>query len=93
MQIFYLRLQRVMDRRSFIQLVGSAPLLGTISTAVGVTSIYGIRLWPAPDHTRVVLDLDGQVEYKLASSGKPEKNNLTVEWCAAYLGARCTRRK
>lgn len=74
-----------MDRRSFIQLVGSAPLLGTISTAVGVTSIYGIRLWPAPDHTRVVLDLDGQVEYKLASSGKPEKITLRLSGAQPIL--------
>ncbi|HIJ34897.1 MAG TPA: hypothetical protein HPP65_10890, partial [Gammaproteobacteria bacterium] len=48
-----------LNRRRFIQLVGSVPLLGTIpAVRAEMTSIYGIRLWPAPDHTRIVLDLD-----------------------------------
>ncbi len=63
-----------LDRRRFLQLAGSLPLLGTIPAAADeVTSIYGIRLWPAPDHTRVVLDLDRGVDYKLTKSGSPGK--------------------
>lgn len=68
------------NRRRFLQLVGSVPLISTIPTATAeITSIFGIRLWPAPDHTRVVLDLDQQVEYKLSTSRKPGKVVLKLK--------------
>ncbi len=60
------------NRRRFLQLVGSVPLLSAMPTAQAeITSIFGIRLWPAPDHTRVVLDLDQPVQYKLSTRLKP----------------------
>ena len=63
-----------LNRRRFLQLVGSVPLLSTMPVAqADITSIFGIRLWPAPDHTRVVLDLDQPVQYKLSTSRKPGK--------------------
>lgn len=63
-----------MDRRGFLQIAGSLPLVGALPARAGdVTSIFGIRLWPAPDHTRIVLDLDSKVEYKLSKSGNPDK--------------------
>ncbi|MBT6878606.1 MAG: LysM peptidoglycan-binding domain-containing protein [Gammaproteobacteria bacterium] len=69
-----------LNRRRFIQLVGSVPLLGTIpAVRAEMTSIYGIRLWPAPDHTLIVLDLDRQVEYTLSSGKSPHKVVLTLK--------------
>ncbi len=66
-------------RRRFLQVAGSLPLLGMVpARADGAVSIYGIRLWPAPDHTRIVLDLDREVEYKLSRSGNPGKIRLTL---------------
>ncbi len=63
-----------LGRRRFLQLVGTLPLLGTIPLAKAeITAIYGIRLWPAPDHTRIVLDLDQPVEYKLSTTQQPAK--------------------
>ena len=75
-----------LDRRRFLQLAGSLPLLGAVSAAAeGVTSIYGIRLWPAPDHTRVVLDLDQGVEYELSKSGSPGKIILKMSQAQPIL--------
>ncbi len=70
----------MMDRRDFLQIAGTLPLLGAVPVAASdITSIFGIRLWPAPDHTRIVLDLDQGVEYKLSKSGNPGKVILKLE--------------
>lgn len=37
------------------------------------TEVDGVRLWRAPDHTRLVFDLDGPVEHKLFSLSSPER--------------------
>ncbi len=66
-------------RRRFLQIAGSLPLLGVVpARASGAASIFGIRLWPAPDHTRIVLDLDQKVDYKLSRSGNPGKITLRL---------------
>lgn len=36
-------------------------------------SLYGVRLWRAPDHTRIVLDMSGQVMYKLFQLNNPNR--------------------
>lgn len=69
-----------LGRRRFLQLVGTVPLLSAIPVAQAeITSIFGIRLWPAPDHTRIVLDLDQPVQYKLSTSRKPGKVVLKLK--------------
>ncbi|MBT7308373.1 MAG: LysM peptidoglycan-binding domain-containing protein [Gammaproteobacteria bacterium] len=74
------------ERRRFLQLVGSVPLLGAMPLLKAeVTSIYGIRLWPAPDHTRIVLDLDQRVDYKLTSSSHPAKITLRLNQAQPIL--------
>ncbi len=35
------------------------------------TSISGVRVWPAPDHTRIVFDLNAPVEHKIFILEKP----------------------
>jgi N-acetylmuramoyl-L-alanine amidase len=37
------------------------------------THINGLRMWTAPDHTRLVFDLDGTVEHKLFTLSNPER--------------------
>ena len=37
------------------------------------SSVEGVRFWRAPDHTRVVLDLDSQAEHKVFSLKKPSR--------------------
>ncbi|MDX8403351.1 MAG: N-acetylmuramoyl-L-alanine amidase [Mariprofundaceae bacterium] len=36
-------------------------------------TINDVRLWTAPDHTRLVFDLDGSIEYKVFPLHKPER--------------------
>lgn len=41
-------------------------------------AIEGIRVWRAPDHTRIVLDLSGPVEYVIAPLSNPERLVLDI---------------
>ncbi|PJA31717.1 MAG: N-acetylmuramoyl-L-alanine amidase, partial [Zetaproteobacteria bacterium CG_4_9_14_3_um_filter_53_7] len=36
-------------------------------------ALRDIRLWTAPDHTRLVLDLSGKIEYELFRLHDPER--------------------
>ena len=47
--------------------------LMALSALAAVVDVKGIRTWPAPDHTRVVLDIDGPVEYALFVLRDPDR--------------------
>ena len=42
-------------------------------TALGANRIDGIRVWPAPENTRIVFDLKNKPEYKYFSLSNPER--------------------
>ena len=55
---------------------GSTPILATAflwSLAAGAAQVENVRTWPAPDHTRVVFDLDAPVEYTVFALKDPER--------------------
>jgi N-acetylmuramoyl-L-alanine amidase len=41
-------------------------------------TVNGVRVWRAPDHTRIVLDLDAPVQHSLTLSGNPDRIILDV---------------
>jgi N-acetylmuramoyl-L-alanine amidase len=41
--------------------------------AQAATQIEGVRLWPAPDHTRLVLDTAGSVEHNVFALSGPSR--------------------
>jgi len=43
------------------------------SAAWAASAVQDIRLWTAPDHSRLVLDLSGEITYKLFRLHKPER--------------------
>lgn len=43
------------------------------SSAVFAANINGVRLWRAPDHARVVLDLNASVDYKIFALDNPHR--------------------
>ena len=45
----------------------------TLQSAYAATSVNDIRMWTAPDHTRLVLDLSHQVQYDLFQLHNPER--------------------
>ncbi|OIO67055.1 MAG: N-acetylmuramoyl-L-alanine amidase [Zetaproteobacteria bacterium CG1_02_53_45] len=58
----------------FSKIVGLLLLLLFSSAAQADTgALRDIRLWTAPDHTRLVLDLSGKIEYELFRLHNPER--------------------
>ena len=49
------------------------------SVAVAAVDVQGIRVWPSPDNTRVVLDLSTKVKYKLYTLSSPERIVIDLE--------------
>lgn len=41
-------------------------------------NVNGVRVWRAPDHTRIVLDLDAPVQHSLTLAGNPDRIILDV---------------
>jgi len=52
--------------------IGLACLMALSAPAAAV-DVKGIRTWPAPDHTRIVLDIDRPVEYALFVLRDPDR--------------------
>ncbi len=50
-------------------------LLTTVAWAATV-QVEGVRIWPAPDNTRIVIDLSAAVEYQLNRTGDQVQINL-----------------
>ncbi len=44
-----------------------------LATAANTTVVRDVRLWTAPDHTRLVFDLNRSMQYKLFRLHKPER--------------------
>ena len=49
------------------------------------TDVDGVRLWRAPDHTRLVFDLDGPAEHKLFTLSNPDR--VVIDISGAKLSA------
>lgn len=65
---------RRMCNRGFIALLSWGVL-----TAAHAVSVDGMRLWPAPDHTRLVFDLDAPVQHSLFTLNDPERVVIDID--------------
>ncbi len=59
--------------RSLVAQIGLVLLLGLLPPEVQALTVQDVRMWTAPDHTRLVLDLDNQPEYKLFRLREPAR--------------------
>jgi len=51
----------------------------SVASAAGLTVIRDVRLWTAPDHTRLVFDLNQRMTYKLFRLHQPERVVIDME--------------
>lgn len=68
---------------------GTTPILATAllwHLAAGAAQVENVRTWPAPDHTRVVFDLDAPVEYAVFVLKDPER--VVIDLRRTRLGTR-----
>ncbi len=74
------------SRRTLLQLAGMFPLLPLLPAGAAETGlIFGIRLWLAPDHTRVVLDLDRAIDYTIEADASPPAIRLRLRQVVPVL--------
>ena len=57
-----------------------------LSALAQAAKVNSIRLWRAPDHTRVVLDLDAPVQHSLSLLSQPTR--LVIDIPQARVGSR-----
>lgn len=63
---------------SSLWLLLATALLSANSAVASSNSIDGIRVWPAPENTRIVFDLKNKPEYKYFTLSKP--NRLVIDF-------------
>ncbi|MCQ3829203.1 N-acetylmuramoyl-L-alanine amidase [Microbulbifer elongatus] len=56
-----------------------------LALPVSSAEVEGVRLWRAPDHTRLVFDLDGPAEHKLFTLKNPDR--VVIDVSGASLSA------
>ena len=69
----YRYIERRMRRWTARVLISIALGLLLVSGAALSATIDGVRLWRAPDHTRLVFDLSGPVEHKVFALNNPDR--------------------
>ncbi|MFK8046826.1 MAG: N-acetylmuramoyl-L-alanine amidase [Halioglobus sp.] len=63
--------------------LGVGAILGLlVTTSVLGAEVKDVRLWRAPDHTRIVFDLSGPAEHKLIALENPRRIVLDIEGTA-----------
>ncbi|MGO1692038.1 MAG: N-acetylmuramoyl-L-alanine amidase [Marinobacter sp.] len=58
--------------KALMALVPAWLLAATMQAQAG-TNVEGIRIWPAPDHTRLVLDTEGKVSHNMFALSNPSR--------------------
>lgn len=71
--------------KRFSLLCGLLLLIEVFSVSATQTLVKGMRIWSAPDHTRLVLDTTGPVEHQVLTLHGPER--LVIDVRQARLGA------
>ncbi|MCP5157194.1 MAG: N-acetylmuramoyl-L-alanine amidase [Ectothiorhodospiraceae bacterium] len=71
------------------RVAGLLLLLLAVACAHAQVIVGGVRTWPAPDHTRVVIDIDGPVEHSVFVLHAPER--VVVDLRRARLGGSVDR--
>jgi N-acetylmuramoyl-L-alanine amidase len=67
-------------------LFGLLVLSATLQVSAAQTLVKGLRLWTAPDHTRLVFDTEGPVEHQEFALHRPER--LVIDLQRAHFGGR-----
>jgi len=70
----------------FVLLVASLALVPASAVNAGTLQVQSVRLWAAPDSTRVVFDVTGPVEHRLLTLKNP--NRLVIDLPNAGIGSK-----
>ena len=76
----------VVNRTKAIQWIAVACLSLSFAYPASASTVEGVRLWRAPDHTRLVFDLSSPAEHKLFRLSNPERIVIDLEGTAFKAG-------
>ena len=65
-------------RRALLQAGSVVLLVGAHQIVYGAT-VVAVRLWPAPDYTRLTIESDGQLTSTVGLGGQPARLTLDIE--------------
>ena len=65
-----------------VSFVLSSPFVSAAGSSASKTTIKSVRLWRAPDHTRLVFDLSATVEHKIFTLDNPQRLVIDVKHTA-----------
>lgn len=65
-------MSRLIGGRIRLWLLAWVMAIGAVD-ACAATDVEGARIWPAPDHTRLVLDVGGPVEHNIFALSNPDR--------------------
>jgi len=65
--------------RPWIGAILFALVVSTVAVAARAADVQDVRLWRAPDHTRIVFDLSGPTEHKLIQLQNPSRIVLDIQ--------------
>lgn len=63
----------------FLQLITTVFLLFLTSLSLAQSNINGLRMWPAPDNTRLVFDISSPVQHNLFTLSNPERIVIDIQ--------------
>lgn len=64
---------------TLLRLITTVFLFLLSSLALAQSEINGVRMWPAPDNTRLVFDIDSPVEHTLFTLSNPERIVIDIQ--------------
>jgi N-acetylmuramoyl-L-alanine amidase len=76
-----------LSRRSLLRVGSLVLLLGTQQIAHGA-SVVAVRLWPAPDYTRVTIESDGELKVRGIETQSPTQMQVEIEGIDLVTGLR-----
>ncbi|WP_122439892.1 AMIN domain-containing protein, partial [Pseudomonas viridiflava] len=68
--------------RALVAVVGLM-LTGFVVNAVAATQVKSVRLWRAPDNTRLVFDLTGPVQHSVFTLSSPDRLVIDINGATA----------
>ena len=74
--------------RALLMIIAASVMVLVSAPTISAADVDAVRLWRAPDHTRVVLDLSGATDFSTLSLERPER--FVVDLSQSRLSASLT---
>ena len=74
-------------KRYILYFILSCLLLSNLAASSSSVSVKNLRLWNAPDNTRVVLDLSGSINHRISTFSNPDRIAIDLKNASVKTGS------